>query len=123
MLLKNTTIKSTAKRVLKEIIIAINEFRQEYPNMPIETTLQSPIFLNKLAVRGLGGEKICTAAEIVQEIPNSIEKNSFNLTGNIVWNIVKYELSYDPTIGTNEDVLTTINVVKDFLDNLIQDQK
>src|SRR3989339_621897 len=122
MLLKNITIKSTAKRVLKEIIIAVNEFRQEYPNMPIETILQSKKFLNKLAIRGLGSEKICTAVEIVQEIPNNIDKSSFNLTFNIVWNIVKYELNYDPTIGTNEDVETTIIVVKEFLDNLIQNE-
>jgi len=104
-------------------MIAFDEFRQEYPNMPFVTVLQSPIFLRKLAVRGLAGNKTCTAAEIVQNIPDNVEKNSFNLTCNIVWNIVRYELSYDPTIGTNEDVTTTINVVTEFVDNLIKNQK
>jgi hypothetical protein len=122
MSLKDTSIRSTAKRVLKEIMIAFNEFGQEYPNMPIVTVLQSPIFLKKLAVRGLGGKKIYTAAEIVQEIPSTIEKTPFNLTCNIVWNIVRYELSYDPTIGTNEDVTTTLNVVKEYFENLNENQ-
>jgi hypothetical protein len=123
MFLKNRTIKATAQRILKEIIIALNEFDQENPYMPIETALQSPEFLNKLAVRGLRGKKICTAGEIVQEIPDNIDKNGFYLIVNIVWNIVKYELSYDPTIGTTEDVVTTMNVVKEFLDNFNQNKK
>jgi hypothetical protein len=122
MFLKDTSIRSTAKRVLTEIMIAFNEFGQEYPDMPIVTVLQSPIFLKKLAVRGLGGNKIYTAAEIVQEIPGTIEKTPFSLTCNIVWNIVRYELSYDPTIGTNEDATTTINVVKEYFENLNKKQ-
>ena len=118
MLFKKTTIKSTTKRVLNELVVALNEYSKECPSIPLTTALQSQKFLNKLAVRGVGGGKIYTAAEIVQEIPSTIEKTTFNLTVNIVWNIVRYELSYDPTIGTNEDVTTTINVVKEYFDNL-----
>jgi hypothetical protein len=122
MFLKNTTIKSTTKRVLNELIVALNEYSKECPNISLATALQSHKFLDKLAVRGVGSGKIYTAAEIVQEIPSTIEKTTFNLTVNIVWNIVRYELSYDPTIGTNEDVTTTINVVKEFFDNLNKNQ-
>ena len=41
MSLKDTSIKSTTKRVLNELVIALNEYSKEYPNISLETALQS----------------------------------------------------------------------------------
>ena len=116
--LKNMTIKTNTKRILKELNMALNNFMQENPNMSLETILQSPDFHNRLIIRDLKGKEIGRAGHIIREFPTNLQKNPFTLLSNVVWSILRYELKYDPTIGTEEDVRTVLNIVKGVLEDI-----
>lgn len=117
--LKNMTIKTNTKRILKELIMVLNNFMQENPNMSLETILQSPDFHNRLIIRDLKGKEIGRAGNIIQEFPANLQKNLFTLLSHVVWSILRYELKYDPTIGTEKDVRTVLNIVKGGLEDIV----
>ncbi|PXF54261.1 MAG: hypothetical protein C4B58_16095 [Deltaproteobacteria bacterium] len=48
-------------------------------------------------------------------MPNEFKENPHNLLFSIIWSMVVFELSYDPTIGTEKDIKTVWNIVESYL--------
>ena len=118
MLLKSTTIKSTTKRVLKELFIALDKFMEENPSMSTYTILNNLEFHNRLTIRNLRGKAICPAGIVIGELPDDSGNDAYTLLCLIVWRIVRFELSYDPTMGTEKDLKTTVNFINEFIGQL-----
>ena len=104
MLFKNSTIKATAKRILHEIDVVLQEIYQKDPNISIVNVLKSPDFYNRLSVQSWTCKEVGRAGAIIPEPPDHYKDDIFGLLVNVVWNIVRFELSYDPTIGTEKDI-------------------
>ena len=123
---KKGAVKATTKRVLHEVANALEDYSRENPNLPSEPDtlyriLQSPDFHHKLIVQSWTGKEMGWAELIIPEPPEEFKDNIYGLFLNIVWNIVRFELSYDPTMGTEKDFRTVKNMVERFVDENLSD--
>ena len=112
---KSSAIKVTTARILRDFTIALYNFIQENPNMPPEQILQDPDFLNRLILIDWKGRKFGGVGSIIPEMPDELKENPHNLMFRIIWSMVVFELSYDPTIGTEKDIKTVWNMMESYV--------
>jgi len=121
---KSPAIKSTTVRILRDFTIALNDFVQENPNMLPEQILQNTDFHNRLILQDWTGKEIGGAGSIIPKVPDKSKEDPYTLLFNIVWSMVRFELSYDPTIGTEKDIETVWDIVGSYImeaHNYLQD--
>ena len=112
---KSRAIKAITVRILREFTIALNDFVQENPNMPLEQILQDSDFHNRLILQDWKGKEIGGAGSIIPKEPYKSKEDPYTLLFNIVWSMVRFELSYDPTIGTEKDIKTVWDIVGSYI--------
>ena len=112
---KSPAIKSTTVRILRDFTIALNDFVQENPNIPPEQILQNTNFHNKLILQDWIGKEIGGAGSIIPKVPDESKEDPYTLLFNIVWSMIRFELSYDPTIGTEKDIETVWDIVGSYI--------
>lgn len=113
---KSQTIKVTTVRILRDFTIVLNDFVRENPSMTLEQILQNSNFHNRLILQDWKGKEIGGAGSIISKIPDKFDEDLYSLLFNIVWSMVRFELSYDPTIGTEKDMATVFLIVKSYKD-------
>lgn len=113
---KNLAIKRISKSVLKDTFTALNVYMEEKPSMSVEAILQDPNFHRRIPVKGLTGREERKADDVIQKFTE--DNDIFSLVMNIVVSIVMFELSYDETMGTQEDLTLIYNIVAKFLENI-----
>ncbi len=112
---KSRAIELTTGRILRDFTIALNDFVQENPNMPPEQILQNTDFHNRLILQDWTGKEIGGAGSIIPKVPDKSKEDPYTLLFNIVWSMVRFELSYDPTIGTEKDIKTVWDIVGSYI--------
>ena len=112
---KSRAIELTTGRILRDFTIALNDFAQEHPNMPFEQILQDTDFHNRLILQDRKGKEIGGAGSIIPKVPDKSKEDPYTLLFNIVWSMVRFELSYDPTIGTEKDIKTVWDIIGSYI--------
>lgn len=117
---KSRAIKSTTGRILRDFTIALNDFVQENPNMLLEQILQNSDFHNRLILQDWTGKEIGGAGSVIPKAPDKFKEDPHALLFNIVWSMVRFELSYDPTIGTEKDIKTVRDILESFIMEIME---
>lgn len=112
---KSPTLKATTVRILRDFTFTLDAFAQENPDMPPEQIFQNKDFHDRLILQDWRGREIGGAGSIIPKVPDEYKDDPYILLFNIVWNMVRFELSYDPTIGTEKDLETVWDLVGDYL--------
>ena len=94
MLFKNSTIKATAKRILNEIDVVLQEIYQKDPNISIVDVLKSADFYNRLSVQSWTCKEVGRAGAIIPEPPEHYKDDIFGLLVNVFWLMVNVFFVY-----------------------------
>ena len=104
-ILKNTTLKAVAKKHIK----LLTDYMETYPvyDTNNEVDLYQTVKNYLTTFEAAAGDSLSIRVDAVPDW--------YNLFVAVVWQCVRVELSYDPTMGSDEDLELTEKVVSDEL--------